>query len=66
MLMRMSLSKAEGDLNDMSIASENNPIDDQGSITQSATVPWIIERDNHKPDSLDIDFLTLLLENEFR
>lgn len=50
----------------MSTASENNPIANKGSITQSATIPWIIERDNHNPDSLDIDFLTLLLENEFR
>ena len=30
------------------------------------TNPWITERDNHEPDDVDIDFLTMLLENEFR
>ena len=66
MLQRMSLRQAVGDLNDMSTASDNNLIADKDSITRSTTIPWITERDNHDPDSLDIDFLTLLLENEFR
>ncbi len=29
-------------------------------------LPWIIKRDTHEPDDADIDFLTMLLENEFR
>ena len=41
-------------------------MDDKASVTVSTEIPWIIERDNHDPDSLDIDFLTLILENEFR
>lgn len=41
-------------------------MDDKASVTTTAVIPWIIERDNHEPDSPDIDFLTLLLENEFR
>ena len=41
-------------------------MDDKTSVTASTDIPWIIERDNHDPDSLDIDFLTLLLENEFK
>lgn len=28
--------------------------------------PWVIERDTHEPDTPDIDFLTMLLENEFK
>ncbi len=29
-------------------------------------LPWIIKRDSHEPDDVDIDFLTMLLGNEFK
>lgn len=29
-------------------------------------LPWIIKRDSHESDDVDIDFLTMLLENEFK
>lgn len=50
----------------MTTASEKKLIAAQSNEVPSPTIPWINERDNHDPDSFDIDFLTLLLENEFK
>ena len=35
-------------------------------MEDTVTTPWIIIRDTREPDEVDIDFLTLLLENEFK
>lgn len=34
-------------------------------MEDTVTTPWIKEHETHEPDTPDIDFLTMLMENEF-
>ena len=57
---RQTKSATSGSAGDNEIEKEVYAMED------IVTTPWIIERDTHEPDTPDIDFLTMLLENEFR